>query len=254
MGQPLAALGGSDKAGVLGQNWGMSHRFRDIALAPLYLTQLLGVLARTERLPEAAGPRQGQVAGQGRLRLLVLGDSSGAGVGVARQDQALIGQILAHLPPAQGVEWQLIARSGTTSGAALKMLQQTEAQFDVAVLALGVNDVLRHSRAQSFARAQAALITRLQNRHRARLVLASAVPPLGAFPTFPQPLRDHLGRRAARLDRCLAEVCAQAGAVHVPFDLDPAPDLLASDGFHPGARLYQHWGARMAGLALNGVS
>ncbi|MCC5990954.1 MAG: SGNH/GDSL hydrolase family protein [Rhodobacteraceae bacterium] len=232
----------------------MSRLFRDIALAPLYLAQLLGVLARAERLPEAAGPRQGHVAGQGRMRLLVLGDSSGAGVGVARQDQALIGQILVHLPPAQGVEWRLVARSGATSGAALKMLGRIEAQFDVAVLALGVNDVLRHSSAHSFARAQAALITRLQHRHRARLVLASAVPPLGAFPAFPQPLRAHLGRRAARLDRCLQELCAQHGAVHVPFDLDPAPDLLARDGFHPGARLYQHWGARMAGLALRGVS
>ncbi len=221
--------------------------------APLYLAQAALTIARTERLPEAEGPRAG-VIGQGpEMRLLVLGDSSAAGVGVAHQDQALAGQMLAHLAPHRCVTWELHARSGITTAQALALLPET-ASFDLAVLALGVNDVLRETRAERFAQAQAGLMQRLRTRHGVQVILASAVPPLGHFPAFPEPWRSHLGRRATALDASLQTVCAREGAQHVPFDMVPRRALLARDGFHPGAALYAEWGARMAGLALRALS
>ena len=49
--------------------------------------------ARALRLPEAEGPRAGS-AGEGpALRLLILGDSSAAGVGTTHQEEALLGQM-----------------------------------------------------------------------------------------------------------------------------------------------------------------
>lgn len=222
---------------------------RDLALSPVYLAQAAAFIARTERLPEAAGPRTGQNGQGARMRLLVLGDSSGAGVGVAHQDQALIGQMLQHLAPVTSVRWQVRARSGATTAQARQMLQGA-GMFDIAVLALGVNDVLRQTSARRFAKDYTALIEDLPVRH----ILASAVPPLGEFAVFPQPLRGYLGRRATRLDAALQAVCAQTGAVHVPFDLAPDPRWLARDGLHPGAALYAEWGKRMAGLALARLS
>jgi len=224
-----------------------------MGLGPVYVAQLLALVLRAERLPEASGPRAG-VAGQGRrVRLLILGDSSGAGVGVARHDDALIGRILHHMSPHACVEWQVIARSGATTRAARSMLRGA-GQFDVAVLALGVNDVLRQTRVAQFRQAQAALMQDLRDAHGVGCILASAVPPLGAFPLFPEPLRGFLGRRAALLDMALRDVCDSSGAQHVPFDLAPSLDLLARDGFHPGANLYCHWGARVAQLALRALS
>lgn len=221
--------------------------------APLYLAQAAMTIARTERLPEAAGPRAG-VTGQGAaLRLLVLGDSSAAGVGVAHQADALVGQILRHLTGHRRVEWELRARSGATSARAMALLRGAGA-CDVAVLALGVNDVLRETRMGRFATAQEALLRALRDQHGARVILVSAVPPLGLFPAFPEPWRSHLGQRAERLDSLLRRVCATHGAQHVPFDMVPRPGLLARDGFHPGAPLYAEWGRRMAGLALQALS
>ncbi len=221
--------------------------------APVYLAQAALTIARTERLPEAAGPRAG-VAGEGApLRLLVLGDSSAAGVGVEHQDAALVGQMLAHLALHRRVAWELQARSGITTARAQVFLREV-GPCDVAVLALGVNDVLRQTRAARFAAAQAALLRRLRERHGAGVILASAVPPLGLFPAFPEPWRSHLGRRASLLDATLREVCAEEGALHVPFDMQPRAELLARDGFHPGAPLYAEWGKRMAGLALQALS
>ncbi|TVP71971.1 MAG: SGNH/GDSL hydrolase family protein [Rhodobacteraceae bacterium] len=230
-------------------------RLSDIALAPLHAAQMLGVIARVPRLPEAAGARAGS-CGQGQaLRLLVLGDSSAAGVGVAHQDQALVGQICVHLGRMHHLDWQLCARSGATTAGALRLLAAARAPVDVVVLALGVNDVLRQTPLRRFAAGQAALIDQLRAEYGARLILASAVPPLGAFEVFPMPLRAHLGRRADALDAELQRVCAaRDGVVHVPFDLDPAPHWLAADGLHPGAALYAEWGQRMAGLASRGVS
>ena len=224
-------------------------RLSDLALTPLYLAQAAYFIARTEKLPEAAGPRAGQ-SGQGApMRLLILGDSSGAGVGVAHQDQALIGQMLHHLEPERAMTWQVIARSGVTTAHARRMLAGAGA-CDVAVLALGVNDVLRQTPVRRFADEYAGLIADLPAGH----ILVSAVPPLGQFTVFPRPLRDYLGRRATALDIALQTVCARSGALHVPFDLAPDPGWLARDGLHPGAALYAEWGRCMAGLALARLS
>ncbi len=63
-----------------------------LALAPVLIVQGRRVRRLALRLPEAAGARAA-VAGSGArpLRLLIVGDSATAGVGVARQRDALAG-------------------------------------------------------------------------------------------------------------------------------------------------------------------
>ncbi len=83
-----------------------------IALAPILLWQGRKVRQRTLRLPEAGGARTGSL-GQGLpLRVLLLGDSAAAGVGVGRQEEALAGQLAAQLSSEYQVAWQLLAESG----------------------------------------------------------------------------------------------------------------------------------------------
>ena len=57
-------------------------------LGPVLLWQGARVRATALRLPEAAGER---LQSGGALRLLIVGDSSAAGVGAAHQDEALAG-------------------------------------------------------------------------------------------------------------------------------------------------------------------
>jgi lysophospholipase L1-like esterase len=222
-------------------------------LTPLHIAAQLARFAwRTERLPEATGPRSGVLGSGPPLRLLILGDSSAAGVGVTTQEDALAGQVAAALSPHLTLDWQLLALSGATTARAVGMVANARA-CDVAITALGVNDVLRHTGDRRFAQAQTALHARLRAKG-ARVILCSAVPPLGDFAAFPQPLRGHLGARAAKLDAVLQQVCTRTDAQHVPFDVTPSADWLARDGLHPSAKLYHHWGARMAGLVLRAVS
>lgn len=62
----------------------------ELLLGPLLLWQGRRVRATALRLPEAAGPRTAEGSA---LRLLIVGDSSAAGVGAAHQDEALAGRL-----------------------------------------------------------------------------------------------------------------------------------------------------------------
>ena len=87
-----------------------------LALSPVLVAQGVYTRLRTPRLPEATGPRSGVVGSGPMLRLLVLGDSSAAGVGVGLQRDALAGPLaraLARQSHLQ-VHWQLLARTGLT--------------------------------------------------------------------------------------------------------------------------------------------
>lgn len=221
-----------------------------LLLAPVLLHQGLQVRARALHLPEAAGPREGVEGGSGTpvLRLLVVGDSSGAGVGVATQDAALAQPLARHLAArlSAPVAWQLRATIGHSTAQALADLRrQPAAPADVMVTALGVNDVLTQARPRRWLAALDALHIEAGVRHSVH----SAVPPLGRFTLLPEPLRWVLGRDAERLDAALVHhVRSRAGRHHAP--LPPlhgaSADWLAVDGFHPGPAGYRAWAAQLA--------
>ncbi|MGK7651362.1 SGNH/GDSL hydrolase family protein [Roseovarius sp. B08] len=226
----------------------MRDALRAALLSPVLVPQAAWVMLRAARLPEASGPRDG-VAGEGPdLRLLIVGDSSVAGVGVETQAEALAGRLAAHLAPQFRVHWRLEARGGATTATALADLaQMRRAQFDVAVIALGVNDAKNGMRRARWRRNYSDLVALLQDRFGVTRVVASGVPPLGLFPLLPRPLRGVLGRRAAALDGELCDLVARTPALrYVPMAFPTDRGLMAADGFHPAAPLYDLWAGRVA--------
>ena len=227
-----------------------------LCLAPVLLVQALWVISRALRLPEADGPRSG-TAGEGpNLRLLIVGDSSAAGVGVATQDHALAGQLVAQLATTHHVTWRLEARTGDTTHQTLKRLRTAAAErYDIAVIALGVNDATRFVPAWLWRRQQRRLFVTLQQRFGVSQIFASGVPPLGAFPLLPQPLRWVLGQHATRLDATLislTEARTDLNRIDMAFDL--SPDTMAEDGFHPGPDIYAAWAVRISDQIRQGLT
>jgi len=161
-----------------------------IPLAPLLVVQGLGVRRRANTLSEPPGARDG-CAGSGlALRLLIIGDSSAAGVGARTQEAALSGQLVAALAKDFAVSWKLIGETSATTSTILDRLAQVEpAPFDVVVSALGVNDVTRGSSRGFWQTRQRQLAKHLVDRFEAKLIVASGLPPMGAYPELPQPLR-----------------------------------------------------------------
>ncbi|MBW4708684.1 SGNH/GDSL hydrolase family protein [Roseobacter sp. YSTF-M11] len=216
--------------------------------APVLVAQALYVIARTPRLPEPEGHRTGE-AGQGRpLRLLIVGDSSAAGVGADQQEDALSGQLVAPLAAEFCVSWRLIAQTGlTTRKLTERLAAEPGGSFDIAVTALGVNDVTRLTPADRWVAQTRALHELLRSHFGVSQIYVTAVPPLQAFPALPDPLAGFLGRHAAVLSSALSRAQTErttARVVQPDWGLDP--DVMASDGFHPGPALYQRWGAEMA--------
>ena len=225
-----------------------------LALSPLLLAQAVHTRWRLPKLPEAAGPRCGRVCAEGapanaQLGLLIVGDSSAAGVGVDRQDDALAGRLSQALARRLGlaVQWQLCANSGVTTAQAVGLLVDA-LPADVAVVVTGVNDVVDQVRPATALAARADLVAALRQRTGVRHVVLTPVPPMHKFSGLPQPLRWLAGRDAAAHEHALARwVALQSGISHLPFDLPlQDPTMLARDGFHPGAPLYRLWGETLA--------
>lgn len=221
-----------------------------LALAPVLLPQAVWTRRRLPKLPEAAGPRQGTVGhGEAGPALLILGDSSAAGVGVDHQRDALAGQLGRALARRLGqrLRWQLCARSGVTTAQALALVDEAR-PAEVAVVVTGVNDVVDLVPPRRALAQRAALVQALRQRAGVRHVVVTAVPPMGRFAGLPQPLRWLAGRDAAAHERALAAWAhRQPGLTHAAVDLPlDDPTLLARDGFHPGAPLYRLWGEALA--------
>ena len=220
-----------------------------LGLAPILIAQGLYVRSRAQQLPEPVGARSGGTGRGPRLRLLIMGDSSAAGVGTDHQEQALSGQLINRLCMTHTVDWRVEATTGHTTLDTLDRLEALpKCQFDVVVTALGVNDVTHGTSRLKFINRQEQMVSLLKMKFSTRLILMSGVPPMQQFPALPQPLAWVLGQQAARLDQALANVAGRHAplARHLPFDLPPDPALSATDGYHPNAAAYALWADRLA--------
>lgn len=219
-------------------------------------------------LAEPAGPRVGTAGDPHHpapLRLLLLGDSAALGLGAATQEEALLGHLVRTLAPHTPLRYQLIARSGATTAGTRQHLAARawtpDDAADVVVTSLGLNDVTRGRAPEAIVSDLEGIVTLLAAQTGARRVILSGLPPIGRFPALPQPLRGYLGRQAAAADRAIVHWAASrppaAGTpvvehLPLPFDTHPAlagvslAEAMASDGFHPGPRIYQAWGEALA--------
>lgn len=219
-----------------------------LLLSPLLVTQALRVRRMAQSLPEASGPRAG-TSGQGpKLRLAIVGDSSAAGVGVSTQSEALTGQVTRLLARDFEVTWHLDALTGATTQSTIARLDAAQPQpFDIVITALGVNDVTRLIPAATWVRQQEKLLARLRTLYAPKCFYVSGMPPLEHFPLLPEPLRWTLGRHAQKLERArTAALKTHQDVTLVPFNQPLKPDMMATDGFHPGSEIYRLWGEEMA--------
>jgi lysophospholipase L1-like esterase len=225
-------------------------------LLPILWLQGRHVRRHTPRLPGAAGPTFGtNVAGGPALRLLVIGESTVAGVGAPDHAQALTGQLGAALAERTGrtVEWRAVGKIGATADVARAELvpQIPVGPVDIVVLALGVNDVLCFRTAGRWTRDVTRLIADLRQRVGAAPVVLASVPPMGECPAFPEPLRTVLGLRAAALDRAAQRcVTTLVRVLHSPASLDPAGGMFCTDQFHPSVEGYRRWASQIAESVL----
>jgi len=224
-----------------------------VLLMPVLLGQAVFVRKSYIALPEPTGARSGIVGDGPALRLLVIGDSSAAGVGVASQTDALLGQLIDRLAGRMTVHYELVAQTGAKTSDVLGWLDtMPSTRYDVVVTALGVNDVTKGVSLRKWLIQQTNLFGRLIGQFGARRVIVSGLPPVGQFPLLPHPLRWVLGRQVARFDRHLHQLAAnKPDCVPLQFNLGLDETNMSEDGFHPGSTVYAVWADEVAQIILS---
>jgi lysophospholipase L1-like esterase len=208
------------------------------------------LLARRRRYVtvDMAPPGSG-VFGAGRpLKLVLLGDSTAAGLGVAMTGETVGGR-LAELLSSTGRRIHL--SSAAVAGSRVSDLDSQVARVlvhgapDVAVILIGGEDAIHFTPLEVVEAELTATIRRLVSAGSA--VVVGTCPDLGAARNFGQPLREIMawsGRRiAAASQRAAAaggagvvDLAARTGGV---FRADAG--ALSADGYHPSADGYQLW-------------
>ncbi len=212
---------------------------------PLLLPQGLWVKRTARRLPPAAGPISGAIGRGPTRRLLLVGDSIIAGVGVEQLVDALPGQLARALAERHRcrIEWHAHGDNGASCADLSRQLPSIPAiKADWIFLSVGVNDVTRLTTTRAWRQQLTALLTALTIHSPNASVLLAGVPPMARFPGLPSPLRQVFGWRAGRLDQVGQQVAA--GIDNVRHLLTPVPDdpaAFASDGYHPNAHACAVW-------------
>lgn len=179
------------------------------------------------------------------LRVVWLGDSTAAGVGVDEPADALPTVVAAAL--GRPVDLTVLAVSGDTIGDVLADQVPVAAALvpDVVFVSVGANDVTHLTTQDDFGGRYRALLDLLPAD--AEVVLLG-VPDMGAAPRLAQPLRAIAGYRGRELDEVVREVVVEAGARYVPIAEATGPTfraepdrMFAADGYHPSALGYRLW-------------
>ncbi|WP_394777375.1 SGNH/GDSL hydrolase family protein [Undibacterium sp.] len=247
----------------------MRQYLPELLALPLYpLLSLQGKHVRriTPRLPEAGGPDHGVAhwtppdgspapsQPPQALRLVAIGESPVAGVGVELHTQAITAQLAAMLAQQaeKPVHWQAVGLNGADLARALRelvpRLPSPEPAVDIALIAFGVNDTTSFHSSARYRTELAQLVAAVQARLAPTLIILSGVPPMHEFPSLPQPLRFVLGQKARALDKITETLARELSGVHYISMLFNTGEsgLMAVDGYHPSEKGVLRWAQHMA--------
>jgi lysophospholipase L1-like esterase len=223
------------------------------ALLPLMpFLYLQGQYARRKigRLPDASGPTTGRAhAGETPATLLVLGESTAAGVGARTHEHALAGHFSRSLSAKIGspVDWNVVGRSGITVGETIVELvpQIPGGDYDYILLALCGNEVLKLRSPRATRRDMTRLISILRERNPRATFFITNAPAVRLSTSLPDPLRTVLGQLSALHDRNMRDFTSRLDRVFYFHQPTHVADGFFADGIHPSELGYRLWSERM---------
>ena len=208
------------------------------ALCPGVLSQAFALRRHALTLVPAAGPSAGRVGRGEPLHFLAIGDSIVAGVGARRVERSTVVHVARFMAGrlAREINWHTAGIIGAGARRVRRdaLAQLPQRPFDVIMLSVGVNDVLKLERSGRFRRQLLKLIHELRRHSPQAIIGYVGLPPLEAFPKLKRPLRWIVGRRVRRFDALARETVMRVpNALHIPVRVAPRPHLFSEDGLHP---------------------
>lgn len=217
---------------------------------PAYLVQGVYVRQRSMRLSPAAGPRSGQYGeGEPVHRLLAVGDSSAAAVGLDHTHDSLVANAarLLHAQTGETVSWHI---SGHNSAVAEEIRDAVvpnlmPADYTHIFIMVGMNDMKNWHTSRRFKKAFGGLLYALRTRFPDTRMYWHQGIDVQRVPTIPEPLGWIMNLRVALLNRKGAQLCVERGVVVVPPLHVTGPEGFCRDGFHASEAGYEAWARHM---------
>lgn len=221
-----------------------------LPFAPFLYLQGRYVRRKIGVLPDAQGEKRGRFgSGEKTVKMLVLGESTVAGLGARTHETGLAGQFARFLGEKIGkaVEWHVIGKNGVTARRALEELvpQIPDEKFDYILLGVGGNDVLKLSSPRKWRRDATKLLRFMREKYPEAVIFITNAPAVHLSPVLPQPIKFILGNLSALHDKNSQEFMAAMENVRYFHRPDEITEGFFADGIHPSEKGYTDWSQRM---------
>lgn len=243
-----------------------------VPLLPLMKRDGERIMSTIPILPDAQAP-EGVVSGPAgkTLRLLLIGESTMSGVGVATHAEGFAGALARTLGAGwkTEVQWKVYARSGFTlkkiRKEVLPLIEETE--VDLIVVGMGGNEAFKLNTPAGVRRDFQAVIDDLRDRFGADVPIAFPnMPPIKEFPAFTPVLKFTLGNMVECFGEVLTELVKDQPNIYhnseiirlkywtEQLNMDNDPTAFFSDGVHPSGLTYTTWGNDFGAFLLREIS
>jgi lysophospholipase L1-like esterase len=228
------------------------------------------IRAKVPKLPEANNP-QGVAIGssENAIKVLFIGESTIAGVGVATHEEGFAGTFARLLSQNtnQTVEWKVYAKSGYTARQLNDKIipEIDEDTADLILIGIGGNDAFTLNRPWAWLKEVQRMIKLLTEKYPNTPVLFCNMPPIKEFPAFTPLIKfvignlvEILGEELEKKFRKHENVYYANEVIQLPkwrerYGLSYAPNTFFSDGVHPSKLTYQVWAEDMVRIAVSQI-
>ena len=236
-----------------------------IPLLPLMYYQGIQIRKSVPKLPEATGTEGSCFSvdsAQDSLKIIALGESTVAGVGVQTHEEGFTGTFVKELSNLsnQNIVWKVYAKSGyTAKNVQQKLLPKIqENDIDIILVGLGGNDAFTLNHPKRWRKHMNRLILDLKDRFPKSLIVFTNMPPIKEFPAFTPLIKFTIGNLVEILgDELKSLVKKHENVLYFDdritlkewskrYNLEAKISDYFSDGVHPSKLTYQTWAKDLA--------
>ncbi|MBT8221306.1 MAG: SGNH/GDSL hydrolase family protein [Bacteroidia bacterium] len=244
------------------------NALKTVPVLPILYLQGKQIRRNIPDLPEATGTEGFvEVAGSTPIRLLTIGESTIAGIGVSTHEDGFTGALAREIAQIHGVsvQWKVCAQSGINARDAgselIPRLKETTA--DLIVIGLGGNDAFEFNTPWRWRRDIHQLVTAVKDIFKTTPIFFTNMPPIRNFPAFTPLLQNVLGGHVELLGEELRKIVAPTNNVYYndevisfetwnkKYNIEGDATRYFSDGVHPSRLTYQIWARDMAAFINN---
>lgn len=236
-----------------------------IPLLPFMYVQGKRIRTSIPQLPEAEGIEgrcQVNSGTERTLKILFIGESTIAGVGVPTHEEGFSGTFANELSGLfnLNIDWKVYARSGYTARRVEQKIipKISENRADLIVIGLGGNDAFTLNRPSKWKAEIRSLIQSIKSKFPEAVIVFCNMPPIKEFPAFTPLIKFTIGNLVEILGDELQKVVKEFKDVFYfeekitlkqwtdKFQLKAKKEDFFSDGVHPSKLTYQTWAKDMA--------